>query len=179
MKLLNTLLISYAISSSLFLVGCTSSTTDKNTEEKTDKMETVKENKEPIPEIANKEVKESHSESENHSHEGEQKHSHDSKDGQVLILDGYQLKFIAERDTDESHLHLYVERGNNHESVPDAVVQAQVQAPDGKEKTLEFKYDEKEKGYVAVVNNLSDGKHQIKFLVNVQGKNINGRFQFD
>jgi hypothetical protein len=180
-KLVTAAFIAYTMFGSLVLGGCTSSTTNKNTEEKRATIETGKDNKEPTQEIVKKETKEaqSHEDVENHSHGAGENHSHDSNEGQVLKLEGYQLKFIAERDADESHLHLYVAKGNNQESVADAIVQAQVQAADGKEKTLDFKYDEKEKGYVAVINNLADGKHQIKFLVNVQSKKLNGRFQLD
>jgi hypothetical protein len=194
MKLLTTTLISLTLLASVVMGGCTSDKSDEKSAQQQTTTETVAQNKESTtekdtiaqksddkpenPEVAPKE---------DHAHEGGEPHSHadgsdhagDSKGGQVLQLDGYRLKFIAERGADESHLHLFLDKGNNSESVADATVKAQVQTPDGKEKTLNLKYDEKEKGYLGVLNNLTAGKHQVRFLVNVGGKNLNGRFQFE
>ncbi len=59
----------------------------------------------------------------------------------------YHLEFLAEKETNTTHMDLYLQTGDNHEAVPNAKVIAQVQLPDGKQKSIPLTYDVSGKHY--------------------------------
>lgn len=64
----------------------------------------------------------------------------ESKGGQVVETGIYHLEFVPEKEASATHMDLYLQKGDNHQTVPNAKVTAQVQLPDGKQKTIPLTY---------------------------------------
>jgi hypothetical protein len=106
-------------------------------------------------------------------------HEHGAtKGGQVVETGDYHLEFLADKEAGGSHLDLYLLTGDTHETVPDANVTAQVQTPEGTEKTLPFTYDAEGKHYKAMLNEAASGQYQVRITADVKGEKVNGRFSF-
>ncbi|WP_414550753.1 hypothetical protein [Anabaena sp. CCY 0017] len=102
-----------------------------------------------------------------------------SKGGQVVETGTYHLEFLADKEAGGSHLDLYLLTGDTHETVPDANVTAEVQTPDGTEKTLPFTYNSGDKHYTAMLNEAASGQYQVRITADVKGEKVNGRFSFN
>ncbi|BAY35480.1 hypothetical protein NIES2107_73920 (plasmid) [Nostoc carneum NIES-2107] len=102
-----------------------------------------------------------------------------SHGGQVVETGSYHLEFVPEKETSATHMDLYVLKGDNHQTVPDAKVTAQVQLPDGKQKTVPLTYDANDKHYTAVLPEKASGQYQVKITADVKGEKANGRFNFN
>ncbi|MCP6758321.1 MAG: hypothetical protein NHB32_05955 [Fischerella sp. CENA71] len=102
-----------------------------------------------------------------------------SKDGQVVETGTYHLEFVPEKEASATHMDLYLLKGNNHETVPDAKVTAQVQLPDGKQKSIPMNYDANGKHYTAQLTEKATGQYQIKVIADIKGEKVNGRFTFN
>ena len=85
---------------------------------------------------------------------------------------------MPEKEANGTHLDLYLQRGNNHEAIPNAKVTAQVQMPDGTQKNLNFKYDASGKHYTTLLPGKAAGQYQMKVTADVKGEKVNGRFSF-
>ena len=99
--------------------------------------------------------------------------------GTVVEVSGIHLELVPEKEADKTHLDLYVQKGENHEPIPTAKVVAQVQAPDGKQQSLEMKYAADDKHYTAVIPGKAAGQYQVKIAADISGKKVDGRFTFD
>jgi hypothetical protein len=104
---------------------------------------------------------------------------HGGQGGQVIESGVYHLEFVPEKEGDTVHLDFYLQKGDSHEAVPGAKVTAQVQLPDGSQKSLPMEYDADGKHYVAKLTGAGAGAYQVAVLSDVQGKKVNGRFKFD
>ncbi|BAY37014.1 hypothetical protein NIES2111_13480 [Nostoc sp. NIES-2111] len=102
-----------------------------------------------------------------------------SKGGQVVETGTYHLEFVPEKETNGTHMDLYLLTGDNHETVPNAKVTAQVQLPDGKQTTIPFTYAAKDKHYTALLNEKASGQYQVKVTANIKGEQATGRFNFN
>lgn len=102
-----------------------------------------------------------------------------SHGGQVVETGSYHLEFVPENEANGTHLDLYLQTGDNHEAVPNAKVKAQVQLPDGKEKTVAFTYDAKDKHYTGLLNEKASGQYQVKITADIKGEQATGRFKFN
>jgi len=100
------------------------------------------------------------------------------KGGQVVEAGAYHLEFVPEKEAQGTHMDFYVLKGDNHQSVPNAKVTAQVQTPDGGQKSLNLNYDKEGKHYTVLLPVNSPGQYQVKMLVDVDGKKVDGRFNF-
>ena len=100
------------------------------------------------------------------------------KGGQVVEAGAYHLELMPEKEANGTHLDLYLQRGNNHEAIPNAKVTAQVQMPDGTQKNLNFKYDASGKHYTTLLPGKAAGQYQMKVTADVKGEKVNGRFSF-
>jgi len=98
--------------------------------------------------------------------------------GQVIESGPYHLEFVHAAEHSGTHLDFYLQRGDNHEPIPDANVTAQVQLPDGTPKTLNMDYDAAGKHYTAMLPEQASGEYKIAILSEVNGEKVNGRFAF-
>lgn len=105
-------------------------------------------------------------------------HSTPSKGGQVVEAGAYHLEFVAETEDQGTHLDLYLQRGDNHEAIPNAKVTAQIQLPDGTEKMLSLSYDAQGKHYTALLTEKALGQYQVKITSDINGEKVDGRFSF-
>ena len=48
----------------------------------------------------------------------------------------YHLEFVSEPESNGTHMDFYLQKGDNHEAISNAKVTAQVQLPDGTQKSL-------------------------------------------
>jgi hypothetical protein len=108
-----------------------------------------------------------------YSHEGK------SKGGQVVESGKYHLEFVPEKGTSGTHMDLYLQKGDNHEAIPNAKVTADIQLPDGKQKTFPLTYDASGKHYTAAFTEKAAGQYQVKITADISGEKVNGRFSFN
>ena len=109
---------------------------------------------------------------------GTSKDSKSKKGGQVVEAGAYHLELVPEKEANGTHLDLYLQRGDNHEAIPNAKVTAQVQSPDGTQKNLNFKYDPSGKHYTTLLPGKATGQYQMKVTADIKGEKVNGRFSF-
>ena len=102
-----------------------------------------------------------------------------SQGGQVVESGKYHLEFVPEKGSNETHLDLYLQKGDTHEAVANAKVTADVQLPDGKLKTIPLSYDASGKHYAAVVKEKVTGQYQVKITATIGNEKADGRFNFD
>lgn len=100
------------------------------------------------------------------------------KGGQVVESGPYHLEFVPEKEANGTHLDFYVQKGDNHEAIPDAKVTAQIQLPDGTQKNLDLKYDASGKHYTALLPGKATGQYQVKMISEIKGEKVDGRFNF-
>lgn len=101
------------------------------------------------------------------------------KGGQVVEAGAYHLEFVPEKEDNGNHLDFYLQKGDNHEAVPNAKVTAQVQSPDGTQKSLNLTYDADGKHYTALLPEKAAGEYQVKMIADINGEKVNGRFSFN
>jgi hypothetical protein len=109
----------------------------------------------------------------------EKSHMAPKKGGEVVESGKYHLELVPEKEASATHLDFYILQGDKHEIVPNAKVTADVQLPDGKQKTVPFNYDASGKHYAAVVSEKAAGQYQVKITATVGSEKIDGRFKFD
>ncbi|MEW6497458.1 MAG: hypothetical protein AB1589_33895 [Cyanobacteriota bacterium] len=100
------------------------------------------------------------------------------KGGQVVESGAYHLEFVPVKEDTGTHLDFYLQKGDNHEAVPNAKVTAQVQLPDGTQKTVPMTYDAEGKHYAALLPGKVSGQHQVKITSDIDGEKVDGRFSF-
>ncbi len=98
--------------------------------------------------------------------------------GQVVESGPYHLEFVPVSEANGTHLDFYLQKGDNHEAIPNAKVTAQVQSPDGTQSTLPLTYDAEGKHYTALLPGKTAGKYQVAMITDIKGKKVNGRFTF-
>ena len=101
-----------------------------------------------------------------------------SNGGEVVESGKYHLEFVPEKGSNETHLDLYLQKGDTHEAVANAKVTADVQLPDGKLKTLPLSYDASGKHYAAVLKEKVTGQYQVKINATIGSEKADGRFNF-
>jgi nitrogen fixation protein FixH len=105
-------------------------------------------------------------------------HSQPSKGGQVVETGSYHLELVTQKEASGTHVDFYLLKGDAHETVPNAKVTAQIQSPDGTQKSLDFKYDPEGKHYAALFPDKTAGKYQVKMTADIGGEKVDGRFSF-
>jgi hypothetical protein len=101
------------------------------------------------------------------------------KGGQVVESGPYHLEFVPGKEENGTHLDFYLQKGDNHEAVPNAKVTAKVQLPDGTQKTLPMTYDAPGKHYAALLPGKVSGQYQVKITSEINGEKVDGRFTFN
>ena len=105
-------------------------------------------------------------------------HPSSNQGGQVVESGKYHLEFVSETEAHGTHMDFFLQRGDNHEAIPNAKVTAQIQMPDGTQKTIPFTYDAKGKHYTALLSGKASGQYQVKVNADIKGEKVNGRFTF-
>jgi hypothetical protein len=105
-------------------------------------------------------------------------HPKQSKGGQVVESGAYHLELVTQKEATGTHLDIYLQKGDNHEPVPNAKVMAQVQLPNGKQQTLALKYDADGKHYAVVFPVKDAGSYPMKVTADINGEKVDGRFTF-
>ena len=98
--------------------------------------------------------------------------------GMVVESGAYHLELVPEKEGGATHIDLFLQKGDNHEAIPNAKVAAQVQLPDGTQKTLDMKFDAEGKHYTAKLPSAAAGEYKVAILSDIDGKKVNGRFSF-
>lgn len=99
--------------------------------------------------------------------------------GQVVESGPYHLEFVSQSEANSTHLDFYLQRGDNHTAIPNANVTAQVQLPDGTQKTIPLSYDAEGKHYTAMLPGTASGQYQVKVVSEINGQKVDGRFNFN
>jgi hypothetical protein len=110
--------------------------------------------------------------------DSEKKHGGMSDKGMVVEVGAYHLELVPEPETEGTHLDLFLQKGDNHAAIPDAKVTAEVQLPDGGQKSLPMKYDAEDKHYTALLPTTATGEYKVAILSNINGENVNARYSF-
>lgn len=104
--------------------------------------------------------------------------AHGGQGGQVIEAGPYHLELLTFKEADNTHIDFFFQKGDNHEPIPNAKVTAQVQLPDGSQQSLDMKYDDNGKHYVAILPTAAPGEYKIAILTDIDGEKVNGRFSF-
>lgn len=99
--------------------------------------------------------------------------------GQVVESGPYHLEFVPETESNGTHMDFFLQKGDTHEAVSNAKVTAQVQLPDGTQKTQNLTYDATGKHYTALLPGTVAGDYQVVILSEINGEKVNGRFSFN
>jgi len=105
-------------------------------------------------------------------------HSASNKGGQVVEVGKYHLELVALPETGGTHLDFYLLTGDNHQSIPDAKVTAQIELPNGEQKTLDLSYDSQGEHYAVLLPGETPGEYKVSVLTDIEGEKVNGRFNF-
>lgn len=106
-------------------------------------------------------------------------HSRSNKGGQVVEVGKYHLEFVPEKEGSATHLDFYLLTGDKHEAISNAKVTADIQSPDGKQKTVPLTYDAEGKHYAVKLDKGATGQYQVRINVDISGEKVNGRFNFN
>jgi hypothetical protein len=101
------------------------------------------------------------------------------KGGQVAESGKYHLELVPEKESTSTHLDFYLFQGDKHELISNAKVSADVQSPDGKQKTIPLSYDVSGKHYAAAVSDKATGQYQVKITATIGSEKVDGRFNFN
>ena len=105
-------------------------------------------------------------------------HPKQSQGGQVVESGAYHLELLTQKEATGTHLDIYLQKGDNHEPIPNAKVTAQVQLPNGKQQTLALKYDADGKHYDVMFPVKDAGSYPMKVTADINGEKVDGRFTF-
>ncbi|NEU82780.1 hypothetical protein [Nostoc sp. UIC 10630] len=174
MKFLKTSLVIVSSLGLIFLGACSGGNQATNSESasKTATTETAAQT-EPVAKTG-----EAHNENEGHAHDEKDGHSNSGEHkGQVIESGKYHLEFKPDIKQDSTHLNISL-HGEQDKAITDAKLTAQVQLPDGSNKTLQVPYNTEEKQYTAKLPATATGEYKIVIQTDVKGKKFNGRFTF-
>jgi hypothetical protein len=106
-------------------------------------------------------------------------HPSKNQGGQVIEAGKYHLELVTEKEGNVTHIDFYLQAADNHESIPNAKVAAEVQSPVGSKKTLNLTYDSEGKHYTALLPDQTFGEYKVVVLSEINGEKVNGRFTFN
>ena len=102
-----------------------------------------------------------------------------NKGGQVVESGKYHFELVPEKSANETHLDLYLQKGDDHQAIIDAKVSGEVQSPDGQSKTVAFTYDAEGKHYAVGFPGKTAGAYQLKITAAIGTDRADARFSFD
>lgn len=103
---------------------------------------------------------------------------HGGQGGQVIESGPYHLELVTAKEATGTHIDFFLQKGDNHEAISNAKVTAQVQLPDGSQKSLPMTYDASDKHYTAILPSVIPGDYKVAILSDISGEKVNGRFTF-
>lgn len=106
-------------------------------------------------------------------------HSQPQHGGQVIESGPYHLELVPLSEPEQIHLDFYLQRGDTHEAIPNATVTAELQFPNGSQKSVPLTYDGQGAHYVAEIPDAPLGEYKVAILSDVNGEKVNGRFSFN
>lgn len=98
--------------------------------------------------------------------------------GMVVEVGPYHFELMPEKKGNETHLDLFLQRGDNHEAIPNAKVTAQVQLPDGSQKSIAMIYDASGKHYAGTLETAAIGEYKVAVQSEINGEKVNARYTF-
>jgi hypothetical protein len=102
-----------------------------------------------------------------------------SNQGGIVVESGpYHLELVPEKDGANTHLDLFVQKGDTHEAISDAKVTVQVQLPDGSQQSVVMTYDLPAKHYAGTVATVAAGDYKLTAQAEIAGEKVNARFNF-
>lgn len=101
-----------------------------------------------------------------------------NKGGQVVESGPYHLELVVGKEATQTHLDFYLQKGDNHQAIPNAKITGQIQMPDRTQKTVTFTYDQKDQHYTALLPGKVVGQYQMKITADINGQKVDGRFTF-
>jgi hypothetical protein len=99
--------------------------------------------------------------------------------GNTIEANGIRVEFVPAPEASQTHIDVFVQKGNTREPIPAAKLNVQVQTPNGQTQTVAMKYDAAGKHFAGVVSGNIKGQYQVKISAIVDGKTVDGRFSFD
>jgi hypothetical protein len=99
--------------------------------------------------------------------------------GQVVESGKYHLELVPEKSASETHLDLYVQRGDDHQAIVGAKVSGEIQSPEGQSQKIAFRYDAAGKHYFGIVPGKKAGAYQLKVKAIMGSDQADGRFSFE
>lgn len=104
--------------------------------------------------------------------------THKAGGGMVVESGAYHLELAPEKEGEETHLDLFLQKGDNHEPIPNAKVTAQVQLPDGSQKSVNMTYDTAGKHYTAKLPSAASGEYKVAVQSEIGSEKVNARYTF-
>ncbi len=98
--------------------------------------------------------------------------------GQVVETGNYHLELLALPEGENMHVDFWLLTGSDHASIGDAKVTANVQFPNGTQKTVDMTYDQAGQHYKAYIPGFVAGDYRVVVQTDRQGEKVNGRFNF-
>jgi len=108
----------------------------------------------------------------------DENHSKPKQGGQVIETGAYHLELVTAKEEGGTHIDFFLQKADTHESVADAKVTAQIQLPDGTQKSLDLAYDAAGKHYTVNLDGKTAGEYKVVVLTDIKGEKVNGRFSF-
>ncbi|MCC5900249.1 MAG: hypothetical protein JJU32_20350 [Phormidium sp. BM_Day4_Bin.17] len=105
-------------------------------------------------------------------------HSAPSYGGQVVETGDYHLELVPIPEGSGIHLDFYLQTADDHRTIPDATVTAQVQLPDGSDLEIPMEYDAPGEHYFGFLPSQAPGDYIVVMLTEVEGTRTNARFRF-
>jgi hypothetical protein len=99
--------------------------------------------------------------------------------GNTIEANGIRLEFVPAPEASQTHIDVFVQKGDTREPLPAAKLTVQVQTPNGQTQAVAMKYDAEGKHFAGVVPGTTKGQYQVKISAIIDGKTIDGRFSFD
>lgn len=103
---------------------------------------------------------------------------HKAGGGIVVESGAYHLELKPEKEGNETHLDLFVQKGDNHEAISNAKVTAQVQLPDGSQQSVPMAYDAEGKHYTGKLPSAAAGEYKVAVQSEIGSEKVNARYTF-
>lgn len=104
--------------------------------------------------------------------------SHGGQGGQVIESGPYHLELVTKKAATGTHIDFFLQKGDTHEVISNAKVTAQVQLPNGTQRSLPMKYDASDQHYTAILPTAAPGEYKVAILTDINGEKVNARYSF-